>query len=815
MAQHPTHPLRRRHALAAAALTALAGSAWAQAAPEKNDAEQAPQVVEVTAQGRKQEVLQVPIAIQLIGPEQIAKLGAVNLAEVSSYVPGLQIDASEPTQPIFILRGLGNSDFGIGTDAPVGIYVNGLYTGKTAGALMNFNDIKRIEVIKGPQGTLFGRNSAGGAISIITNDPVDAFAASGLVRLGNHGAVHTEAMVNQPLGDGLALRFSGVTQQRDGWAKNVTTGDRMPHESTWGTRLSLGWTPASTTSVVFSWEHEDLDQRPRPAWAVVASTPVFNPASFEFVDPRKQPLRNDVANGRETRLFDGLSLRIEHDLGWASFSSLTGWRRFTTENLQDNDGTDNIASRLSTGNFGKNTTWQQEFRLSNSTPLVDWLVGLSLAQEDARQTSQVNTNTDSLDGLLALQFGIPPFLTLSQLALAVGLPDVNLLGHAWQENMHNTGDFKAQAVFADAIWHLTPRTNLTTGVRLTRDEKKFSWHNPLRSAPTLDPQLALFTPEFFQQLVDAGALDPGSAALLTALAQGLQSSNLEFANPDWYAAPVHARKSWTDVSPRLVLDHRLSADTMVFGSVTRGYQAGGFNAVSATAEANNGHFDPETVVSYEVGVKGRVPGMGLSYGASLFHYVFKNLQSITLDHSLAIPAYVVTVSDVQATGAELEAQWQLSPGLRLYGAAQYIDQTYQAQHNLAGGAPDLTGQPYGTPHTSLALGLDVRSPFAGGELAWSLQGSYIGPTRCNDDSLNQATCLSTPAFKVGEARERVDTRLGWEAPSRRWGMALVVNNLLDKQYINFASNLSAPVGSPFYVGLTDPRRVQIEFSARL
>jgi iron complex outermembrane recepter protein len=805
-------PLRRRHAVAAAAFAALAGGAAAQNPPQGDPA---PQVVEVTAQGRKQEVLQVPISIQLVGPEQIAKLGAVNLAEVASFVPGLEIDASEPTQPVFTLRGLGNSDFGIGTDAPVGVYVNGLYTGKTAGALLNFNDIKRIEVLKGPQGTLFGRNSAGGAISIVSNDPASTFAARGLVRLGEHESLHTEAMLNQPLGDTLALRFSGVTQQREGWATNATTGDGAPHENTWGTRLALGWTPTPATSLVLAWEHEDLDQRPRPAWAVVATTPVFDPAQFEFVDPRKRPLRNDVAGGRETRSFDGLSLRIEHDLGWASFSSLTGWRHFKTENVQDNDGTDNPASYLATGNFGKNTSWQQEFRLSDATPLVDWLVGLSLWQEDVRQTSQVNTNTDSLDGLLALQFGIPPFQTFTQLAAAAGVPGIDLLGHAWQENMHNTGDYKAQAVFADAIWHLGAQTNLTTGVRLTRDEKRFSWHNPLRSAPTLDPQLAVFTPEFFQALVDAGALDPESAALLTALAQGLQASNLEFANPDWYAAPVHAKKSWTNVSPRLVIDHRLSPDTMVYGSVTRGYQAGGFNAVSADPGVNGGAFDPVNVTSYELGIKGRVAGAGLSYGASLFHYLYKNLQSITLDQSLAIPAYVVTVSDVQATGIDLEAQWQPSRGVRLYGAAQLIDQTYKAQPHRAGDAPDLTGQPYGTPRTSLALGVDLRSPLAGGELAWSLQGSYIGPTRCNDDSATQGTCIKTPAFRVGEARERYDTRLGWEADSKRWGLALIVNNLLDKQYVSWASNLSAPVGSPFYVGLSEPRRIQLELSLKL
>jgi iron complex outermembrane receptor protein len=809
------HPSLHRTALASAALCALASPAWAQSLPDKADVAPQVQVVEVTAQGRKQEVLQVPIAIQLIGPEQIAKLGAVNIGEISSFTPGLQVDATQPTQPNFTMRGLGTSDFGIGTDSPVGVYVNGIYTGKSGGAMLNFNDIKRIEVLKGPQGTLFGRNSAGGAISVVTNDPTADFAASGLVRLGNQATLHTEAMVNQPLGDDLALRFSSVTQRREGWTTNVTTGLRAPQDNAWGARLALGWHPAGATSAVLSWEHEDLDQRPRPVWAVTPTTPVFPSDTSGFVDPRKQPLRNDPVNGREERLFDGATLRIEHDFGAMTLSSLTGWRHFGSVNLQDNDGTANIASYLSTGNFEKNTSWQQEFRLAGNNPAVDWLVGLSLSREKAAQTSQVNTYTDSLDTLFSVNpdVGLPPFLTFNRLALAAGLPQIDLLGQTWQEGMNNTGEFKAYALFADTIWHLGADTNLTTGIRFTRDEKKFSWYNPLRSAPGLDPQLAVFSPEFFAQLVAAGAIDQATADALGGLSSILQTSNIEFNNPAWMAAPAYAKKSWNNTSPRVVLDHHLDRDTMVFGSVTRGYQAGGFNSVST--EVHGGTFDPETITSYELGIKGRLASTGLSYGASLFHYLFKNLQNTTLDHSLAIPAYVVTVSDVQATGMDLEAQWQLSRGLRLFGAAEFIDQTYKAQPKRAGDAKDLTGQPYGTPSTSLTAGVDVQWPLLDGTANWTLQGSYQSATRCNDDSVAQGSCLKAPTFTVGEARQRIDTRLGWEAPSRQWSMALVVNNLFDKQYVNGLSNLSSVVGSPYYAGLTDPRRIQIEFKAKL
>ncbi|MFL6698068.1 MAG: TonB-dependent receptor [Vitreoscilla sp.] len=821
--QRPDARHRTSIALAVATLAGVLASADAHAQAAAPDAAASAaaddtQVVTVTAQGRKQEVQKVPIAIQLLGPEQIAKVGAVNLAQVADFVPGLTIDASQPTQPSYSLRGLGNGDFGIGTDAPVGVYVNGVYTGKTGGALLNFNDVKRVEVLKGPQGTLFGRNSAGGAISIVTNDPDGQNLASGLVRVGNYGTVHAEGVVNRALGEDFDLRLSAVGEKSDGWATNDTDGRKNPQAHTWGTRLGARWSPSDNTSVVLTWEHEDLRERPRPAWAAGAYDA---DGSITYLDPRHQPLRNDVIGGVESRLFNGLNLRIEHQLGdRLAFTSTTGWRHFNSANLEDNDGTDNPATYLATGNFEKSTTFEQEFRLNGKSRLADWLVGASFAGEHSSQLSRVDTNTTTLDPVLfqilngqGAGLPAPPFSLLTGIGQEAGIPGFDLLGQGWQEGIHNTLAAHSEALMGDVIWHLDDRTNLTTGVRFTQDTKKFSWYNPLRSAPGLDAQLAALSPDFFSALVGAGALDQPTADALSGLAQGLQVTNIEFANPEWAAAPVYASKTWHNTSPRLVLDHQLTPDTMIYGSITRGYQAGGFNSVST--QANGGRFDPETITSYEVGAKGRIAGAGVSYSAALFHYLFKNLQSITLDQSQTVPVYVVTVSDVEATGLDAELNWQIAAPLRLFANGEWMDQKYQGQHNVLPGAHDLTGQPYGTPTLSLAAGVDLTLPLAGGKAEWSLQGSHIGATRCNDDSTAQGNCLSTPTFRVGEAHERVDTRIGWSAPADRWGVALIVNNLLDKRYVTGLSNLSAAVGVPYTASVSDPRRFQLEFSARL
>ena len=765
-------------------------------------------VVEVTGQSRVQQLQDVPITMQVVGGDKLRSLGAANIASIDAFVPGLQVDAAQPTQPSYTMRGIGSGDFGIGTDAPVGIYVNGVYTGKTGGALMNFNDVKRIEVLKGPQGTLFGRNAAGGAISVVNNEPSQQQEFSGLVRFGNQGARQAEALINQPLSDSLALRFSAVGTHKDGWVRNSVDGKNYGGEHAWGTRLSLRWNGDETTALL-SWEHEKLNQRMRPVF-LMPSSPSFPVNPSQWVDPRGRTLAMDASPSGESRTFDGLTLRIERPTAWGELTSITAYRHFNSQNIQDNDGTGLRAHYLSSGNIEGNSTWQQEFRLNGKSDKVNWVAGISAYLEHARQNSQVNTYTEALDTVLlnSPAAGLAPYATVTGIAQMLGIPGVNLLGQSWQENMFSRGDYKAFAVYGDAIWKLGEKTNVTTGVRFTRDEKRFSWLNPLRIAAGLDAQLAaLDAAAFFPTLVGAGLMTAEQAGAL----QYLMTNNLEFGNLSTMNTPLKVKTSWNDVSPRLVLDHHLDKNTMLFASATRGYQAGGFNSLNV-----NGRYEPERVTNYELGAKGTVAGSGLFYNAALFHYDFTNLQNLTLVPATTptgVPSYQVTVSDQVATGLDIEAQWQIDRVWRLSGSAELINQTYK-HYKAPGSGASLAGQPVGTPRVSATLGVDARVPMQGGVGSFGLNWGYVGAQRCNDDSVSQGNCVQGSNFKVGEAMQRVDARLGWEAPGKRWGAALLVNNLLDKQYVRWTSMMGAPFGTP-YGWVTPPRSVMLELSAKI
>ncbi|WP_284619564.1 TonB-dependent receptor [Aquabacterium humicola] len=801
----PRRRLLRRTALASLALLSGGGAALAQTAPA------AEQIV-VTAQSRSQQAQTVPITMQVLSPDEVRKLGAVNLADLNGYLPGLQIDNTQPTQPFVSLRGIANEDFLIGTDSPIGLYVDGVYTGKTGGALLNFNDIKRIELLKGPQGTLFGRNSAGGAISVITNAPVANFAANGLVRVGNHGARQAQAMLNQPLGENLALRVSAVAQRSDGWARDAGSGQHEGGDDAWGTRLALRWSLGDATSATLSWEHEKLDQRSRAAFGLQAEPPVGTALPYpvvpaRYLDPFKAPLYNDMPDSREAREFDGATLRFQHTLPWAEFTSTTAWRRFDALNRQDNDGTRRAETFLATANIEDSTTWQQEFRLAGKQGAFDWVAGLSFFGERASQTSEILTNTTALDALFGNVAGLPAFSTVNMLTQLLGVPGIDLLGLPWTEAMHNRARNRAAALYGDVIWQWTPATRVTGGLRFTRDQKRFSWSSPPRTATGLDAQLdALAAGGFFDGLVAADVMTPDEAAALQALLRNSQLLDSRGAE----ARPVEVQKRWTDASPRLVIDHRLHPDWMAYASWTRGYQAGGFNGLQV-----NGRYEPEKVVNVELGLKGGWPRAGVQLNASLFRYRFTNLQQLNLvpsGNQAGIPAYQVTVSDQQATGLDVEAQWTPSRDWRLFASGEWLDQTYRRHTALDGS--DAGGQPAGAPRFSGAAGVEGRWPLAGGQLSARLSAAYVGARRCNTDLALQGACNTTPAFRVGGPRERLDARIGWDSSDGRFGIGVVANNLLDKRYVSRLWTLADGLGAHF-VTLTPPRSVLLELRASL
>jgi iron complex outermembrane receptor protein len=790
---------KRRNRLAYAVASVLAGTGFAAVVPGIAVAQEAGidniEEVVVTAQQRTQSLQDVPIAMQVVDSDLINDVAAENMGDLNGFVPGLVVSATSPTQPRYQIRGIQTGDFGVGTDPAVGVYVDGIYAARSGASLLAFNDIERIEVLKGPQGTLFGRNSAAGAISIVTNQPANEFDSLLRVRFGQYGKQYYEGMINTPITDSLALRVNGVYNKSDGWLKDAATGENLWPEKNWAGRAALRWDLSDKTSATLAWDHDNLDQLARPAIGLVpVQSAVAYPADpATFLDPRKAQIYNDVLGNEESRELDQATLFIDHSFSGAEFRSSTAWRQFDTVNREDEDGTNLIATYFDTANIENNKSFYQEFKLSGVTNRLDWVGGVSYYNEKADQVSDTHTFTDGID-TLTTNLGLLPVPLYGLTSSFLEPFGVSMLGLPWREAMYNHGDFQAMAAFGDVIWHVTDRANLTVGLRYTRDTKEFTWKNGPHETPELDALVASLPAEFFEQL----GIPPETYRL----------EDIVF-RADTAAAGLTRKNTWSDVSPRFVLDYRVAPNVMMFGSVAKGYKAGGYNSVEVGSQFAN-----EDVWNAEFGVKSQLPDAGLTLNASTFYYIYNDKQAISLVDDVAgseVPQYVVDTSDEQAWGVDLEAQWKATANFMLFGNVEFIDATYKDNVTRGSDPLDLSGQPTGEPYLNAALGASYGWTLGNlGGLDLSGRYAYRGESRCNDDSVRQGSCQLQSTFKVGEATQRLDVRLAWTSTNQKYGVAAYVTNVLDDQYVTGVNNITTETfGTPFTL-ISEPRMWGVE-----
>jgi iron complex outermembrane receptor protein len=785
--------------------TLAAGVALAAlSAPELVRAQEATALddVIVTAQRREQSLQEVPITVSVVTSKTLEALAADDMGDISAFVPGLSVSNSSPTQARYSIRGVATSDFGVGTDPAVGVYVDGVYAARSGAGLLAFSDVARIEVLKGPQGTLFGRNSAAGAVSITTNKPSDDFEARLGVRLGEYDKRRFEGLINLPINDTMALRVNALVNRRDGWLTDAATGQDYDREDNWAARAALLWDATPQTRVILSWTHDEIDQDARPAIGVAAlpaapGLPAFPPDPANYTNPFEERVFNDVIDNHETRRLDEAVLSITHTFGDIDFTSLTSGRYFTTENREDEDGTNRPDLYFDTNNREKNRSWYQEFRFAGENGGFNWIAGASYYTEHAEQRSDTYATTDSINTILTNAAGAPLFSLADMILGMAGIP-ASTLGHSWQEDMINEGDFDATALFADVIWAATDRLNLTFGLRYTHDKKTFQWLNDRRVAPELDAVLNDPTINFVLTDNMGPALGYLYADYVFDLS-GLAGVPCDNGVTVQEGVTCKLSDSWSDLSPRFVADYHLTDDAMIFFSYAKGYKAGGFNSVEVASR-----FDNEDVQNFEIGLKSNL-GANARLNISAFQYDYDGKQSIRLVTPVgaAVPQYLIETSDDTAWGLDMQLDVEPLEGLNLFVNAQYIDATYKRKMTDAG---DLSGQPTGEPLWSASAGVSYRHNIGDmGSLDMQVIHAYRGEGRCNATSADQGSCVQTPWFDPSEAQNRTDLRLYWRTPNERYQLGFYVNNLFDNQYVTGVNNITATtLGTPF-VNITEPR----------
>ena len=746
----------------------------------------------VTAQKREQSLQQVPISIAVFGEEAIDALNAENVGDLDTFTPGLSINDTSVTQPSYSIRGVRTDDFGIGTEPSIGIFVDGVYSARSGSALIFFNDVDRVEVLKGPQGTLFGRNTSAGAISIVTNLPVARTSLDGTLRIGNFDKRRLDLTGNVALTDTLFVRANGVINRRDGYLVDAITREDREREHNTSGRLAVRWAPQATTDFILTYDHDDTD-KDGPAAVGIS---VFALSQDPF-----GPFANDVINNRETRILNSITFTADHAIGPVALTSITNYKQFETHNREDEDGTADPTRYLDTENIERNKSFYQELRGTYGGTRLNLLVGGSYFREHGRQTSAVTLLSDSVDRLLGAVADFPIFTILD----SVGLPVFN---QAFREDMNNEARNESYAAFGDATFRLTPQLSVIGGIRYTHDNKRFTWMNGGFSAPGLE---AVTAPgALYNAILGAELLPAGTAVSAADFFRATVGPNgLIFDVGALEGVPFTREETFSDVSPRFVVQYQPRNELLLYASATRGYKAGGFNSVQI-----NSFFEPETVWNFESGVKSEVFNRRLRLNASAYYFKYKNRQSISLEDTGGnLPQYITRSGDSEAWGVDFETQFVATPDLTLSLIGGYIESSWVTRVERG---VDISGQPTGEPlFTGVASAHYARTLDTQGTIFADASYSYTSKVRINDaDRLLDAAIAPFVDFsrlgKLRGDRNIVTARVGYRLPGDRLSASLYVENLLDDQTPRTLNDISADIFQTPYIRLDRPRFYGVE-----
>lgn len=773
------------------------------------------EIIQVTAQKRSENMQQVPIAITAFSRENIDKMGLVNVNDLGRITPGLETNNATATQTSFNIRGISTNDFGIGLDAAVAVYIDGVYVGRRGTSNMNFTDVERVEVLKGPQGTLFGRNSAAGAIHIITKaasaDAEGQFRAT----LGSHGKQKMEFSGTAALTDTVNGRIGINRNKRDGYLDVKNSKDKYGNQNDWSARGSLETTLKNGASLVARADVSNIDQQGRPAVTLntaYGSGDPFGPIEYDF-------------EGHETREAGGLSLEYQQDWSGMQFTSLTAYRQFDRGNAMEDDGSAFARAFFASNLIEDQNQLSQEFRLSQNGDDFKWTLGANWFRENIEQITQATFNTLTFDALAVVQMGADPrsvpmlplgtgvagaYMTMgtaaarqavaaeigrlmmqgmsfaqAQASVGNALVNANLTKVMGQhmEQFDNEGTTTSTAIYFDGTYALTDKLDLTLGGRYTFDKKDFY----LNSVPR----------NFFN--VPFGNV--GQVPLAVAFIPQSADQNAD----------------WSKFTPRAVLDYQWTPELMTYISYAEGFKAGGFNTLGEAAPVKE-----ETVKNTEIGVKSTWLDNRVRLNLSAYQYDYTNLQQLELvGPPGGVPTYNLRNVDAEGKGVELELIALVTDDLRLTANYGHLNTEYtQWQYFSWENSGSKVGQPIsGMPEDQASLLLDYYFAGLNGQFNWNLTYSYTGDRTEGVDGPKLAVLPFEPGSVKGLNNDAlnsikgfglVNTRLSWQSDNHPFSLAFFINNALDEQYIIQTGGQAMAVGSPIATpGL--PRMYGIEF----
>lgn len=665
-------------------------------------------VIVVTAQRRDQDIQDVPISVTAISGEDLTEVGIRDPRDLTLLVPGLSVQSgtSSTTTSLF-LRGVGIGDFNSNTTGAVGVYVDDVFLGANAGKLFNVFDSDGIEVLKGPQGTLYGRNTTAGAIRFSSRKPTDEFSADAAVSYGRFNEVHAEAGVGGPIaGDVLKARVAGTYLRRDGWLLNRVTGNKLNDLDMWAGRAILDFTPnpdVLVRAIVHGGQNRGGARQfqHRGSGVDLVGNPIFADGvpldGLGYADTDGDVDAGDYnIEGQERVDVFGASLTGEFDIGDVTLTSISAYEQVRRNTLEDTDASPNDV--LTATYVDRPEQYSQELRLQSSDAgPVNWIVG-GYYFHDKLVTGS------SFDILRVLR---------DPSDLLGTLDPVNSIGNYAYPYTQKT---ESWAAFAQADVQLTDRLTLTGGLRYSADTIDFDYQG------------------FFDDVVVVPIL--------------------EFSGSE----------TFKDLSWRAALSFEASDDLMVYASSSKGYNSGGFAGGSSSDIAQLQPFDSETLYPYEAGFKSDLLDRTLRFNAAAFYYDYRDLQVFVFDTSGVLPVQrKLNAGNAEIYGIEVELQAQPSRFFNAFVNASFLHARYKEFTALA--AEDYSGNELvNAPDFSISTGFSVIQPLPGGSaLQLRADGSFQSETFLTPDNAraNRVKPYGTAnlRFSWASADERLELAL--------------------------------------------------------
>lgn len=715
------------------------------------------EVIQVTAQKRAQSMQEVPIAITAMSGEELTDQGVSDFQGISERTPGLLIGAFSPAQPEISIRGIGTKEDGPGANDSTVVSVDDVYIGSRIAQIIDIYDLERVEVLRGPQGTLYGRNSIAGSINFVTRKPDEHFLFKVEQTVGENNKLDTRAMITGAIDEDLGLfgKLSYSRRTNDGYIDLYDSPDNKIGELNGVDRQSfrgqLRYHPDEKLDMILTVEGEtDDDQgQNREPKADITEDPSRNAYEINQALGGNSLYDSFATEGFLRRDVFGTNLKVDYHFDDFTLTSITAYRDAEVETGIDCCGINGVL--YPRANYDhvdeKADQFTQELRLSGSTEDLTWVTGLFYTDESDHR----------LEGFAFGSIGDPDgsFEEISDSSAFTNISDVN-------------ADIEAYAVYAQGTYKLSEKSNLTVGLRYSSEEKTVTSSGSVTGGPP-----------------DGIIVGPFNA--------------------------VTANKDWSSTDFRVAYDYNISDDILLYSSIASGFKSGGFTGAPKTAQSALTPFNEENALNYEVGLKSTLLDNTLRFNLAGFFTDYDDLQvtrfALTPQTTSFGEFLTENAAGAEIKGLELETTWLPVEDLKISFNWAYLD----AKFTEFGG---LTPEPDGTPVDYTGNHLRQSPKHSG-----SINASYDWWGVTNDDdriTLNLSARYVDDTFYDPDNNPRTivdaytvgDVRLSYVSATEKYRVDFWVNNVTNKEYTTHIFSLTggqrsfANVGKPRWYGVT-------------